>query len=66
MKLRIAKKILMGNSSYCRRCRELRPAQTKPDGNTYYPSWDDIDRIRRARTVFLRWARKGHDIRITT
>ena len=56
----------MGNSSYNKRCRELRPTQITPDGNTYYPSWDNIDRIRRARTVFLRWARKGHDSQITT
>lgn len=65
MKLRIAKKILFGKSSYSKRCRQLRPSSVMPDGNINYPSWHDIDRVRRARTVFLKWAKKNMIIKIT-
>jgi len=60
MKIRIAKKILFGASSYSRRCRQLRPTETLPNGNVYMPSWSDIDRIRRARTRFMQWYKKDH------
>ena len=59
MKIRIAKKLLFGASSYSRRCRELRPVQKLPDGNVYMPSWNDIDRIRRAYHTFNRWYKKN-------
>ena len=55
MKIRIAKKLLFGASSYSRRCRELRPVKEMPDGNVIYPSWNDIDRIRRAYHTFMKW-----------
>lgn len=59
MKFRIAKKIMTGRSSYNRRCQQLRPLQKLEDGSVFVPSWDDIDRVRRAAHVFFRHVGKN-------
>ena len=51
MKLRIARKLLYGHSSYGRKCLSLRPPFME-NGRKIYPSWSDIDRIARAWQVF--------------
>lgn len=57
MKLRIAKKLLYGNSSYGRKCKSLRPPYLK-DGKKIYPSWNDIDRVKQAWRVYYKHYKK--------
>lgn len=60
MKFRIAKKIMWGRSSYKKRCRELRPMYFDVKKNTYcLPSWHNIDKISRARTVYMKHIKKN-------
>lgn len=64
MKIRTAKKIMgfgpnhRSNKHQCRRFEELRPAYVNEQGRKVYPSWHDIDIIRRAHTRFFRWIRR--------
>lgn len=58
MKLRQAKKIIEGNSNLVKRFRELRSPYTNERGCTVYPSWHDIDIIRRARRVCLKHVKR--------
>lgn len=59
MKFRQAKKIIEGNSNLVKRFRELRPPYTNERGRTVYPSWHDIDIIRRARRVYSRHVKRN-------
>lgn len=52
MKFRQAKKILFGKTNLLKRFNKLRPPYKDDLGRTVYPSWHDIDIVRRARTVF--------------
>ena len=60
MKLRIAKKIMAGRSSYNKRCEQLRPLQILDDGNVFVPAWKDIDRIRRASKIYFRHLNRNY------
>ena len=61
MKIRIAKKIMMYNDNakfnkrQQKRFRELRPPFLNKHGFMVYPSYHDIDIVRRARVRLLKW-----------
>lgn len=65
MKIRIAKKIMMYNNNakinkhQQIRFKELRPPYVNEYGNTVYPSWDDIDIVRRAKNRLLKWIKNN-------
>lgn len=59
MKFRIAKKIMGCSSSYHKRCWELRPPFINEEGRTVRRSPHDIDRIVRARKVFMHHVKKN-------
>lgn len=62
MKFRIAKKIMTGRSSYIKRCRDLRPLQILDSGDVFAPSYEDIDKIRRASKVYFNHVRRKASI----
>lgn len=61
MKIRIAKKIMMYNENAKinkhqeKRFKELRPSFVNEHGNRVFPSYHDIDIVRRAATRLRRW-----------
>lgn len=61
MKIRQAKKILMGVKSLktMKRFQRLRLPYIDEHGCKVYPSWHDIDIIARARTRYMRYVRKN-------
>lgn len=59
MKFRQAKKIIEGSSNLVKRFKELRPKFTNERGRTVYPSWHDIDIVRRAKRVYLRHVKRN-------
>lgn len=59
MKYRQAKKIIEGSSNLVKRFRELRPPFTNERSCTVYPSWHDIDIVRRAKRVYLRHVKRN-------
>ena len=58
MKFRQAKKIIVGSSNLVKRFNELRPPYINERGYTVYPSWHDIDIVRRARRIYLRHVKR--------
>lgn len=58
MKFRQAKKIIEGSSNLVKRFKELRQPYTNKRGRTVYPSWHDIDIVRRARRIYLRHVKR--------
>ena len=60
MKFRQAKKIITGhNDNWRKKFRKLRPPYERKDGVTVYPSWHDIDIVRRARRVYSRHVKRN-------
>lgn len=59
MKFRQAKKIIEGSSNLVKRFEELRPSYERENGIIVYPSWHDIDIVRRARRVYLRHVKRN-------
>lgn len=59
MKFRQAKKIIEGSSNLVKRFKELRPSYINERGYTVYPSWHDIDIVRRARRVYSRHVKRN-------
>ena len=64
MKIRIAKKIMGWNPNHkmnkerIKRFEQLRPPYWDDKGRRVYPSWHDIDIVRRARTRLNQWVRR--------
>lgn len=54
MKFRQAKKIIEGNSNLVKRFRKLRPPYINERGKMVFPSYHNIDIIRRAMKVYKR------------
>lgn len=64
MKIRIAKKIIGWNPNHkmnkkqIKRFEQLRPPYWDDKGRRVYPSWHDIDIIRRAHIRMFQWMRR--------
>ena len=64
MKIRTAKKIMGWNPNshpnlhQMKHFQRIRPAYVNEKGITVYPSWHDIDIIRRAHTRLFQWIRR--------
>ena len=59
MKFRQAKKIIEGNTNLIKRFKELRKPYKDDLGRKVFPSWHDIDIVRRARKVYKRHIKRN-------
>lgn len=65
MKFRQAKKIITGHKpNWRKKFRKLRPPYEREDGKVVFPSWHDIDIVRRAMRVYLRHIKRGKKYRL--
>lgn len=61
MKFRQAKKIIEGKSNLDKRFKELRKPYKDDLGRIVFPSWHDIDIVRRAMKVYKKHTRRQND-----
>lgn len=59
MKFRQAKKIIEGNTNLIKRFKELRKPYKDDLGRKVFPSWHDIDIVRRAMKVYKRHIKRN-------
>ena len=59
MKFRQAKKIIEGNTNLIKRFKELRKPYKDDLGRTVFPSWHNIDIVRRAMKVYKRHIKRN-------
>ena len=59
MKFRQAKKIIEGNTNLIKRFKELRKPYKDDLGRNVFPSWHDIDIVRRAMKVYKRHIKRN-------